>query len=90
MRHEDLKHWCLNNSALWPRAVQLVWKHECETKVSAHLGFGAQDESRLALGRMENVPFWGWRVTLRMSRDSAELAEMPEAKNASVVAVSHF
>ena len=68
--HSALKQWCSAECGLWPDMVQIVRKYEGETLVSAFLGFSSSQDAEAAIFRLQNVYFWGYRVTVKMSRDS--------------------
>eukprot|EP00434_Breviolum_minutum_P014843 symbB.v1.2.013088.t1/scaffold920.1/size152120/10 len=70
--HEDVKLWAFGNSGVWPGNVQLVRKWHGETKISAILGYHKQQEAKDVLERLSGVNCQGFRVTLKVSKDSEE------------------
>ena len=70
--HEDVKLWAFGNSGVWPANVQLVRKCNGETKISAFLGYHKQQEAKVVLERLSGVPCQGFRVSLKVSKDSEE------------------
>ena len=70
--HEDVKLWAFGNSGVWPGNVQLVRKWHGETKISAILGYHKQQEAKDILERLSGVNCQGFRVTLKVSKDSEE------------------
>lgn len=80
--HAQVKHWCWDNSATWPTTCQIVRKCQAETLVVCFLGFDDAHTAQTAIDRLRGQAFHGYRISLKISRDSKAPASTPQARSA--------